>query len=120
MFDKALPQMIVCGMSPEEFWYGDTDLAKAYIEAYRVKRSNADADNWMLGNYIRHAVASCLSEEAKYPEEPMIAASEREAMEVEAKARERRKKAGIAFMEAFSANKNAYIETNGPKAKEHR
>lgn len=46
------------GMSPEEFWHGEPNLAVAYREAFRRKMENQHLQQWRMGVYIAEAVAS--------------------------------------------------------------
>lgn len=72
---------MVCGMSPEQFWYGDPYLAPAYIEAFKIRRENERWDMWWQGLHHARAVSCCFSEDASYPEEPLQVIAEREADE---------------------------------------
>ena len=57
MFEKALPYYMAIGMSPDEFWHGDSSLTAAYRDAYKLKQKNLNWQLWMQGLYIYDAVA---------------------------------------------------------------
>lgn len=59
------------GMSPDEFWYGDTSNISAYKKAHVVKRKLAEEDAWLNGLYVYNAVAACMSSEVSYPDSPL-------------------------------------------------
>lgn len=82
LFWKALPQYLAIGMSAEEFWHGPFDLARAYREAWLIRRDNAYMAEWRQGVYFQEALSVALSNafvkgsSATYPEEPLFTASE--------------------------------------------
>ena len=56
IFAKALPYYLSIGMTANEFWNEDVDLAKAYREAYKIKRREDNFDLWLQGRYIYEAL----------------------------------------------------------------
>ena len=62
IFRDLFPQYLVMGMSPEEYWDGDSWLAKGYREAYKIRMETqnriADRDAWRIGQYIQMALVS--------------------------------------------------------------
>lgn len=48
LFDLAL----LCGMSAEEYWYGDPDDLANYIHAYNRKRMQEAEQAWLIGQYV--------------------------------------------------------------------
>ena len=59
IFDNAFPNYLFMGMTPEQFWEGDSNLVVAYRKAFEMKQ---DADNfnlWLQGKYVYDAI-SCL------------------------------------------------------------
>jgi len=50
------------GMTPEQFWDGESWLKKSYRQAYKIRMENeervADRNSWLQGIYIREALAS--------------------------------------------------------------
>lgn len=67
-----LPKALVMGMTEEYFWESNPRKMKPYIEAYKQKELLNDTNNWMLGQYIRSAIASSLDKKNKYPEKPHL------------------------------------------------
>lgn len=59
-------------MSVDEFWEGEPYLAMAYRQAFQLKREREAVAEWRQGFYVAHAVASVLSKDAKYPDEPLF------------------------------------------------
>ena len=64
------------GMSWEQFWFGDPNMAKVFREAYLLKQRAKNEDMWMQGLYIYRAVsavvASALGDRnAKYIDAPL-------------------------------------------------
>ena len=82
LFWEALPQYLAIGMSAEEFWHGPFDLARAYREAWLIRRDNAYMAEWRQGMYFQTALSVALDRafnkgsSATYPEEPLFTASE--------------------------------------------
>ena len=56
IFDQLFPQFLVMGMSPEEYWDGESSLKAAYRKAYEIRMENeqrmADRNNWYMAQYI--------------------------------------------------------------------
>jgi len=63
------------GMSYDEYWNQDPWLAEDYRRAYELKRDEENANMWLQGSYIYHAVGAVLGQafgdrRAKYLSEP--------------------------------------------------
>lgn len=56
IFDKVLPYYLSIGMTADEFWHGDVHLAKAYREAYKLRRKDENFNLWLQGRYIYEAL----------------------------------------------------------------
>jgi len=56
IFDQLFPQFLVMGMSPEEYWDGESSLKAAYKKAYEIRMETeqrlADRNNWYMAQYI--------------------------------------------------------------------
>lgn len=128
IFDELFPHYLVMGMSPEEYWDGESSLKKAYRIAYKLRIENeqqtADRNMWMMGLYIREALQSVYilvngfvpkgSTAADYPEKPHLdQAREREAEEVRKKQEENQMMTAIAMMQARFLNFNKRFEKKG-------
>lgn len=44
------------GMTYEEYWDGDCDMAPAYREAYRLKQEEKNREAWLQGMYVYEAI----------------------------------------------------------------
>lgn len=86
--EDLLPEMLAIGMTEEQFWKSNPKKIKPYIKAYELRTKEIDAQNWMLGMYVRDALNSCLMansqmfrgkafEPIKYPEKPYLEEVER-------------------------------------------
>ena len=49
LFDMVFPSYLVMGMTYDEFYKKDHTLAKAYRQAYKMKRENENERLWMMG-----------------------------------------------------------------------
>lgn len=56
IFDELFPHYLLMGMTPEQYWDGESEWKKAYREAYRLRtemeQRNADRNNWYMGQYM--------------------------------------------------------------------
>lgn len=104
--DEALPAYMAMGMSPEEYWRGDTALAPAYRKAWEARRDADEWRDWTLGQYMSAAIGSALSSKVSYPEEPLPLTARKEA---EGRRRHERLEAikakAIAWANAFNASR---------------
>jgi hypothetical protein len=119
------------GMSYDEFWNQNVDMARAYRKADEFKRRRENEALWVQGLYIRDALictvgnmfSSKSAQKHEYPKEPyaITEAQIREREEREAKIREERIKANFA---AFAARmqqkmpKEAHPELKGGETNE--
>ena len=47
------------GMSYNDYWYGDTSMARFYREAHEKKRIEENENLWLQGMYIYEAILDC-------------------------------------------------------------
>lgn len=56
IFDELFPHYLVMGMTPEQYWDGESWLKPAYRKAYQMRFENeqrlADQNNWYMGQYL--------------------------------------------------------------------
>ena len=45
-------------MTPDQFWHGDVTLARAYREAYEIRRKRDNYFSWMQGRYVYDALCA--------------------------------------------------------------
>ena len=60
IFDELFPHYLLMGMTPEQYWDGESSLKPAFRKAYKLKLENeqrmADWNNWYMGQYILHVL----------------------------------------------------------------
>lgn len=55
------------------FWTLNPKELESFNKAFELSQEISDINNWQLGRYIQHAVASCLfDKKATYPNKPFI------------------------------------------------
>ena len=64
------------GMTYAQFWYGDPWMARAYSEAYLLKRKAKNEELWLEGIYVANAFQTVLGnafskKKLKYLEKPL-------------------------------------------------
>lgn len=91
-------------MSPAEYWDSDPRIASAYYEAELCRSHRRNKELWYSGIYFRRAVASVLSDETDYFEEPLPLSVE-EADEQEERKRQRDLSAAKARFAAWADSK---------------
>ena len=124
IFREAFPHYLVMGMSPEEYWDGDSWLVKSYREAYRIRMENADRiadrDAWRMGQYIMAALAAVPitvngfapkgHHMHDYPEKPMTVTAEEQKREEDTKKKQdNQQQLAQAMFQAFVEKMNKGI-----------
>ncbi len=117
-FEKVCPYYIAFGMSYDEFWNGDCEIAPMYRKAHEARMNEANTLAWLQGVYVYHAVgalAPTLKAFSKgraqaYMKEP-FGFQEREVGKEIAKAKERKEQKDStnkarAILEMWSVNYN--------------
>ena len=108
---RMFPLYMTMGMSYEEYWQGPAWLAKAYREAFEIKRKQEEWARWRQGAYVFNAIMCAApvikpfvkdAKPGNYPDEPWPI-TEAEAREQE----ERREKENY---ERYLAKMNADSE----------
>lgn len=113
------------GMTPEEYWDGESSLKKAYREAYRIKLENeervADRNAWLQGIYIRDALQSVALlvdgfvpkgvKPVDYPDKPMLEKQEEQKKaETKKKNEENQMQMQMALFQAFAEQFNKHMQ----------
>lgn len=92
---RMFPLYMAMGMSYEEYWHGPVWLAKAYREAFEIKRKRDEWARWRQGAYVFEAILCAApvikpfvkdAKPGQYPDEPWPL-TEEEAREQEERAR---------------------------------
>ena len=56
IFENALPNYIYMGMTPEQFWNGESTLVVAYRKAFEMKQEADNQRLWLQGSYVYEAI----------------------------------------------------------------
>lgn len=133
VFDRIFPEYLVMGMTPEQFWDGESWLKKSFREAYKIRMRNderiRDQTAWLNGVYIRDALQSIAilvngfvptgAEVMEYPQMPRLEKAEAEKQEATRKTMEEQQaQLAMAMFQVFTANVNKSIEKREQKGKE--
>lgn len=68
--ETVLPNALMIGVDYDTFWRLNPKSLSPFIKAFTLKYEYDDRKNWELGLYIKMAVASSFSKDAKYPSKP--------------------------------------------------
>lgn len=119
------------GMTPEQYWDGESGWKKAYRKAYQIRVENeqrmADRNNWYMGQYIISVLQSVpllvgglnvkpSTQLPEYPDKPFFEKIEAEKKEeVRRKNEEDQMKLAMAMFQSAVIQKNKLIrkETTG-------
>ena len=115
-FNEQFPFYLSIGMTPEQYWDGDSELAKFYRKAEEIRTERKNQELWLQGMYVYEAICDAspiLHDFAKrgtkphpYVEKPYPL--NRRQIEEEAAAKEKSiHDKGKQFMEAFMIQNNA-------------
>ena len=125
IFDELFPDYLLIGMTPEQYWDGESSLKVAYRKAYRQRRRNediiADRNAWLQGVYVRDAIDSLYimvagftpkgTRAKPYPSLPRMEKEEQEKRaRTERKAQENQTMLAMAMMQQAFANFNKGFE----------
>ena len=55
-FREQFPYYLSIGMSPEQYWDGDPELARAYRKADGIRMERKNQELWLQGMYIYEAI----------------------------------------------------------------
>ena len=115
-FYEQFPYYLSIGMTPEQYWDGDPELAKHYRKADEIRLSRRNQELWLQGMYIYeaicdaspilHAFAKKGTKPYPYTDKPYPLTDnqrERDSVEKEKAVSEKGKK----FMEAFMKINNS-------------
>ena len=83
-------------MTYEQYWYDDPYIARAYAQAYLLKRKTENENMWIQGSYITNAVTTAIQntfgkKKVDYMKEPLPLFPKTEAEIAEEKRTEKRK-----------------------------
>lgn len=124
IFVEHLPFYISIGMTPEQYWDGESTLVIAYREAYKLRQQETNRNLWLQGLYIYEALC-CVSpifrafakngtKPIEYRDEP-IALTKKEAEERRKRDERRKYEAFIADMKAWAKSHNEKLSEQADK-----
>lgn len=125
IFDELLPHYILMGMTPEQFWDGESANYPAYRKAYQMKieqeQKLADRQNWLLGQYFAAVLNATpllvaglnvkpSTQLPEYPDKPFLEkAEEQKKEEVRKQKEEDQMQLAMAMFQQFTLNMNKNI-----------
>ena len=126
IFDELLPHYILMGMTPEQFWDGESSNYPAYRKAYQLRIEQeqrlADRQNWYMGQYIASVLMATpllvaglnvkpTTQLPEYPDKPFLEKAEEEKREeVRKKKEEDQMNLAMAMFQQFAKNMNRNIQ----------
>ena len=126
IFDEAFPHYLLMGMTPEQYWDGESELKKAFRKAYSLKLENeqriADRNNWYMGQYMISVLQAVpllvgglnvksTSNIPQYPDRPFFEKfDEQRNTEKRKRMEEDQQKLAMAMFQAFATKVNANIQ----------
>lgn len=124
-FYEAFPYYLAMGMSAEQFWDGDPDLARYYRKAEEIRNERRNQELWLQGLYIYealcdaspifHSFAKKGTKPHPYAERPYSLTDKERKKEQKAKEQSMRDK-GKRYMEAImlQTNKRFGVQQSEP------
>lgn len=114
ILDKNCPMYLMAGMSYEDYWDGDPEMAKYYRRKLDAQKEYDNFVAWLQGIYIYEAIADLspiLKPFVKNPEpkpylDKPIALDEEERLKREEEAQEKKIQAGREAMERLAISMN--------------
>ena len=133
IFDELFPHYLLMGMTPEQYWDGESTLKRAYRKAYMMRIENeqymADRNNWHMGQYLTRAL-QCVpllvgglnvkpsTQLPEYPEKPFLEqAKELKKEEARKKKEEDQTKLAMAMMQQMFTKFNKNFEERQKREK---
>lgn len=123
-FYEAFPYYLAMGMTPEQFWDGDPDLARYYRKAEEIRNEKRNQELWLQGLYIYealcdaspifHSFAKKGTKPRPYAERPYSLTDKERKKEQKAKEQSMRDK-GKRYMEAIMLQTNKRFGMQQPE-----
>lgn len=118
MFEATFPSYLAMGMTYEQFWEGDPELAKAYRKAEEIRRRRMNEELWLAGIYVADALTATVGnmfskgQKYKYPAEPKPITRDEIEERKERERRQKMEKIKAAFTaKALAVNAKMGVET---------
>lgn len=127
-FEENFPYYLAIGMTEEQYWDGDPQLAKSYRKAEEIRNEKKNQEMWLQGLYIYEALCDAAplfhdlakkgTKAHKYTEKPYAITKSAREQEAEAKEKAVFNK-GMRFMETLMASsKKKYSQDRLAEKKE--
>ena len=126
IFDELFPHYLLMGMTPEQYWDGESSLKGAYRKAYRLRIENeqrfSDQNNWYMGQYMIRVLQAVpllvgglnvkpSTKLPEYPDRPFFEQAEAQKQEeVRKKREEDQSKLAMAMFQAMLTKFNRNFE----------
>jgi hypothetical protein len=120
-FNEQFPYYLSIGMTPEQYWDSDSELAKYYRKAEEIRIDKRNQEMWLQGMYVYEAICDAspiLHDFAKKGTKPHPYADKPYSLNVKQRAEDAKQKEksvydkGKKFMEAFMVQNNAKFKGN--------
>ena len=104
LFDLVFPTYLAMGMTSEQFWHGEAELAQSYRKADRIRRRRRNEEMWLEGIYVAEALNATVGnlfvkgEKNQYPAEPFPLTVEEHQERKEREERKRMERMKAAFI----------------------
>ena len=118
-FHEQFPYYLSIGMTPDQYWNGDPEWARAFRKADEMRMERKNQELWLQGMYfyeamgdvapILHAFAKKGTKPTPYPSKPYALTNKQRERDEEEKQRKLAEK-GKRFMEAMAASLNKKFE----------
>ena len=134
IFDELFPHYLLMGMTPEQYWDGESSLKKAYRKAYSLRIENeqrlADRNNWYMGQYLIKALQAVpllvgglnvksSTKLPQYPDKPFFEKfAEQRSEDKRKKREENQQQIAMAMFQAFTNKFNINIQRRLDAAKD--
>lgn len=128
IFDELFPHYLLMGMTPEQYWDGESSLKPAFRKAYQMRMENeqrmADRNNWYMGQYLISVLQSVpllvgglnvkpTTKLPEYPEKPFFEKFDAQRKEKDRKKQEEdQMKLALAMFQSAVLQKNKQLEKN--------
>lgn len=56
IFEREFPYFLAYGMTPDQYWYEDPTLTRAYLKKYELEQDYANTVAWLQGAYVYEAI----------------------------------------------------------------
>lgn len=122
IFEDKFPYYLSIGMTEEQYWDKDSQLAKYYRKAEELRKERMNEEAWLQGMYVYDALirispilrafAKKSAKPEEYVEEP-YPITEKKIEEVKIKKEEANKQKAMRYMQAYMVGNNKRFKDGG-------